>query len=249
MKKVLVTGVSRGLGKLTKDFLIEAGWYVYGTRRDNHTSEANNYIDLPLDLESEASINNLIRYFDDKPLDAIIHNAGIAYKDPAHVLTSAECSQTFQVNFFGPCQLTTGLIPKLSESPLGRLIFISSIVSVDPWPHLGVYAASKAAMDRVAFEWSVLLDNIETSVIRPNPIPTDMQIQRGSEADPDVDDFKSELKWDTVEGTLNAINDALTTPHPNFEYYPGQNAKEAANCLQVENSANERKNEFRQLYR
>src|SRR5574342_124476 len=183
MKKILITGALRGLGKSLASFLSKQGHRVYGTTRDlNSVVGPIDFKVLELDLRKHSSIEQLSNYFTtlNESIDVIIHNAGIAYLDPADLLEESESRSIFNVNFFGPIYLTKKFLPQMRKANQGHLIFISSIVSIDHWPYLGVYSASKAAIESVAFEWAVLLKkwNIHVSVIRPNPLKTDMQIFR-----------------------------------------------------------------------
>src|SRR5258706_15067232 len=108
MKKVLITGVSRGLGQILAQFLSEQECIVYGTVRnladfkDTHNIK---YVYLDL-LERESIDKAIVQIFQmTDVLDAIIHNAGIAYLDPADVMSDDERRHLFDVNFFGPLYL------------------------------------------------------------------------------------------------------------------------------------------------
>ena len=236
MKKILITGAARGLGAALRDFLLAKGYYVYGTTRDcQNVTTAKNLEFLSLDLTDKASIDSLSDYFNDKSLDAIIHNSGIAYLDPADVLEDEERRHIFDVNFFGPVYLTQKLLPLMRKANKGTLIFISSIVSIDPWPYLGVYAASKAALETVAFEWAVLLKkwNIDVSIIQPNPLPTDMQICRSKNANkspyPSLENRL--LEWENIEDVCKIIYSILRDPSPKFSYQTGHYSKSTADNI------------------
>lgn len=236
--KILITGVNRGLGKLLTEFLSQRDCQIFGTVRnlDNlQNTDAIQYIYM--DLQDRASIEvaaakilNMAGH-----IDAVIHNAGIAYLDPSDVIDDKERHHLFDVNFFGPIYLTERLLPSLRAARTGKIIFISSIVSVDPWPGLGIYSASKAALERVAFEWAVLLKkwNIEVCVIRPNPLPTNMQILRSSHAasSPYGTYFCSELLWEKMEHVCALILEILRSQSIEFEYTTGDFSKKTVNSI------------------
>lgn len=240
-KKVLITGVSRGLGKVLAEYLQKEGWFVYGTARDLAKVKDTEFLKhIELDLQKKKSIqdasDHLFSLTD--TLDAVIHNSGVAYLTPAEEMKETEIHHTFDVNFFGPMLLTELLLPRFRKAKKGKIIYVSSIASVDPWPSLSVYSASKAAFERVAFEWAVLLKkwNITTSIIRPNPLPTDMQILK-SEGDATIfqNAFLNELEWEKVEDVCNLINEILNSKSPKFEYTTGPLSKETVDSLLVKN--------------
>lgn len=235
MKKILITGVARGLGKHLANFFVEKGCQVFGTSRSFPTdAQSKNVEILPLDLTFPKSIDQLARQIQHKTsyLDVIVHNAGVAYLDPADVIEEEEARYIFDVNFFGPIHLTKKLLPLLKAAPQSNLIFISSIVSIDHWPYLGVYSASKAAIESVAFEWGVLLKhwNIYTSVVRSNPIPTDMQILRSKNTQnstyPPLG--KRKLDWESIDGVCATIFEIINSSSPSFAYETGEYSKKTA---------------------
>lgn len=245
MKKILITGASRGLGKALTEFFSNEGHLVYGTVRNlEGFTETDNTRYFYLDLQDVDSIkktaHQILQEVDS--FDAIIHNAGIAYKDPADVLTEQEVRSTFDVNFFGPWLLTRELLPRLMQSRAGKLVFISSIASVDHWPGLGVYSASKAALECIAFEWAVLLKKwgISVSIIRPNPLPTDMQIRRSSNSpsSPYKKYTCNELIWESISDVCKTALKIINSRSPKFEYTSGVHSQEAINAIQKKGAYN-----------
>lgn len=233
MKNILITGAIRGLGKHLTDFFLSKGYFVYGTTRNfNEAIEQKNLKLFYLDFCEKKSISDLVDYFNkqEKPLDAIIHNAGIAYLDPIEIMDEEEYRRIFEVNFFGPVSLTTQILPNLKKSQKSNLVFISSIVSVDCWPYLGAYSASKRALESVAFEWATLLKswNIHISVIQPNPLPTDMAIMRSRNANKShYPELKNRLlEWEDIGQTVKLIYKILEEKSPKFQYQTGKYSRQ-----------------------
>lgn len=235
MRNLLITGTGRGLGEKLKSYLLEKGYHIYGTsRKPEEIKEEENYKVFYLDLCNQNSINDLVDYFEKSGeyLDGIIHNAGIAYLDPIEVLDQHEYREIFEVNFFGPVDLTSKLLPFLKKAHKSNIIFISSIVSIDCWPYLGAYSASKRAIESVAFEWSILLKqwNIHVSIVQPNPLPTDMQIKRSKNArnSPYPELINRELQWESIDKTLELIYQILSAKNPKFQYQTGKFSRQTA---------------------
>ena len=235
MKKILITGAVHGLGKHLTNLLLSKGHFIYGTTRNLKEARQERNLKLfYLDYCDESSITDLINYFNvlGDPLDAIIHNAGIAYLDPIEIMAEEEYRHLFEVNFFGPVALTTKLLPILKKSKESHLIFISSIVSIDCWPHLGAYSASKRALESVAFEWATILKqwNILVSVVQPNPLPTNMKIMRSKNANksPYPELKNRALKWEKIEETVELLNQILEDKAPKFQYQTGKHSRDTA---------------------
>lgn len=233
MKKILITGAARGLGRCLGEFLSQKGYFVYGTTRNlAATKDTDKFKFLYLDLRDTQSIDHLHARLVtlNESIDVLIHNAGIAYLDPADVLDDEESRHIFDVNFFGPLTLTKKILPMMRNANKGNLIFISSIVSINTWPYLGVYSASKAAIESIAFEWAILLKkwNIHVSVIRPNPLPTDMQIlrSRNTNDNPYPALGKRVLNWEDIDSVCSIISLVLNSSSPEFAYETGSFSEE-----------------------
>ena len=229
MKTILITGVNRGLGRSLKSFFLKNGFSVIGTTRNvRSVFHHKNLKVFYLDLTSHKSIDDLIDFFlaTKTLIDVVIHNAGVAYLAPADILEEQECRNIFDVNFFGPIYLTKKLLTLLKKKSHSNLIFISSIVSVDHWPYLGVYAASKSALETVAFEWAVLLKkwNIYVSIIQPNPLPTNMQIlqSKNFKCSPYPRLKNRKLMWEKKSDVCKLILKILNKKTPKFQYQTGQ---------------------------
>jgi NAD(P)-dependent dehydrogenase (short-subunit alcohol dehydrogenase family) len=242
MKNVLITGVRRGLGKEIKEYLLKKKFFVYGSSRTLSKKEEEGSKTLFLDYTNKRSINAFSQYFikNNIKLDTIIHNAGIVYLDPIETLLPEEIAKIFDVNFFGPVLLTKKLLPLLKAQKNGKLIFISSIVSVTPWPSIGMYAASKTALDACAFELAIMLDkwNIKVSVIHPNPLPTNMLIRKSkNKIDLGYPELKNrELKFEKVKDVCDIIHEIIKLKEPQFCYQTGVYSEKTYNNIIKKNN-------------
>lgn len=185
MKKqiVLITGTSKGLGKiLAQKFPIHSYKVYSGIRRKN--SEAKGTIPVYLDLAKKKSLKESVDHIINREgkIDILIHNAAIAYWGAADSLSFKEAQELFQINFFGPWHLTQLILPYMRKERFGKIIFISSIRAVESCPFMGMYSASKAALEAVAFDWaiSLLKWNISVSVIEPGPLSTGIELKHGT---------------------------------------------------------------------
>ncbi|MCW2966112.1 MAG: short-chain dehydrogenase/reductase [Actinomycetia bacterium] len=138
MSRILITGSAGGLGRETARLLVGAGHEVVLHARDEgRTREALAGVPgaaaaLAGDLASIARTTELAhRANESGAFDAVIHNAGIGYREPRRIETVDGLAHVFQVNVLAPYLLTA-----LVRRP-ARLIYLSS----------GVHRAGNAGLD------------------------------------------------------------------------------------------------------
>jgi NAD(P)-dependent dehydrogenase (short-subunit alcohol dehydrogenase family) len=186
--RVLITGSSAGLGLLTGQLLAGDGHQVVLHAR-NAERAAGTRAALPgaeqvlvADLSAIAGIRELARQADELGrFDAVIHNAGVGYREPRRTQTVDGLCLVFAVNVLAPYLLTA-----LMERP-GRLVYLSSGMHrgghpdlTDPqwvaraWNGSQAYADSKlfdvALAFAVARRWPAVLSN----AVEPGWVPTRM---------------------------------------------------------------------------
>ena len=186
----LVTGGSRGIGKMIVEGLLEAGCarvYIVARKKEqvDETSAAlgDKVIGLVGDLSQMEGIQALadeLSSREDK-LDMLINNAGAAWGEPFTDFTEAGWDRTMDLNLKTPFFLTQKLHPLLkaagtAERP-AKVLMIASIdgLKLNPWPTYP-YQASKAGLihltRRMAAE--LIRDNIVVNGIGPGAFPSAM---------------------------------------------------------------------------
>jgi NAD(P)-dependent dehydrogenase (short-subunit alcohol dehydrogenase family) len=143
MSRILITGSAGGLGREAARLLVGAGHEVVLHARDEAgTREALAGVPgasaaLAGDLASIAQTTELAhRANDTGAFDAVIHNAGIGYREPRRIETEDGLAHVFQVNVLAPYLLTA-----LVRRP-ARLIYLSS----------GVHRAGNPGLDDLQWE-------------------------------------------------------------------------------------------------
>lgn len=184
MKKIFITGVSRGIGNSTALKLLEDGYEVIGTSTSGDADiDHENFECVRLDLSDSNSIDSLLKELElqNTQLDAIINNAAILVEEwgaPDDSIDVGVLKHTLDVNFFGTIQLTEGLIPFLNED--SKIINISSNwgsfsdEAFDAYhPH---YKMSKAALNMYSKLLGARFENHDISIITLDPgwVRTDM---------------------------------------------------------------------------
>lgn len=149
-KVALVTGVSSGIGQQVAQLLSKQGWQVFGTVRNANTTAAIAGVKLlSMDVTDSSSVNHAIQSVlqESGRIDALVNNAGYALMGAVEETSIEEAQQQFDTNFFGVMRTTQAILPTMRRQQSGRIINISSVVGFLPAPYMGIYGASKHALE------------------------------------------------------------------------------------------------------
>ena len=139
---VLVTGGNRGIGKAIVDDLLTRGVRkVYATARDPRPSTDDRVVTLPLEVTDQASIDALAAAAPD--VTVLINNAGSSSPDTYLDAPMKDIRSVFEINFFGPLNLTRAFVPIIERNGGGHILNAHSALSWVAWH--GAYSATKAA--------------------------------------------------------------------------------------------------------
>ena len=143
-KWALVTGASRGIGKLAAEALAEHGCNLILLSRDKqHTaplaavlSERVRVHEVACDLADAKSVEQAIAEIDalGVPVDVILNNAGvqIAYRTDYWQTPVSDYMTSFQINTVSPMMLCYHFIPKMIERGFGRVVNTTSGIRLEP---------------------------------------------------------------------------------------------------------------------
>ena len=129
--KVLVTGGSRGIGKVIADQLRGQGYEVYAPTREE------------LELSSADSIRVFTEHHKKDDYDVIINNAGINDIHNIDAITDDEIERTMNVNLIAPMKLLRAFVPAMKKQNYGKIVNIGSIWGVVSKGGRVMYSASK----------------------------------------------------------------------------------------------------------
>lgn len=179
-KVVLISGGTGGIGMAAVKNFEDKGWKVWAGRRQNIPEEiiGHPHVSIvPLDVTDEQSIRAAIKHImlTDGRIDALVNNAGYGIIGSEENVSLDEAQKLFDVNFFGALRLTQAVIPFMREQGYGHIINISSTSGVRAVPGLGLYAASKFALEGLSESLAVTLSpwNIKVSIVEPGSVKND----------------------------------------------------------------------------
>ena len=81
------------------------------------------------------------------PVQILVNNAGYSLTGALEETSIDEARQQFETNFFGVLRVTNAVLPGMRQAGYGRIVNISSVVGFLPAPYMGIYAASKHAVE------------------------------------------------------------------------------------------------------
>jgi RND family efflux transporter MFP subunit len=149
-KTTLVTGVSSGIGREIAQLLAERGARVFGTVRNPQSASPIPGVEiLRMEVTEDASVNEAVQSIVQKagPIQFLVNNAGYSFMGALEETSVAEARQQFETNLFGVLRVTNAILPGMRQQGDGRIVNISSVLGFLPAPYLGIYAASKHAVE------------------------------------------------------------------------------------------------------
>lgn len=178
-----ITGASRGFGREWAIAALERGDKVAATARDTATLTdlAEKYGDalLPLRLDVNdrnadfAAVQQAHDHFG--RLDIVVNNAGYGQFGFIEELSEAEAREQIETNVFGALWVTQAALPYLRSQGSGHIIQVSSIGGITAFPLVGMYHASKWALE--GFSQSLAQEvapfGIRVTLIEPGGFDTD----------------------------------------------------------------------------
>jgi NAD(P)-dependent dehydrogenase (short-subunit alcohol dehydrogenase family) len=154
MKRYLITGASRGIGRAIAEKLAASDVTLLLHGRDTVAladvckslkPNSGNIIRLIHDLAVSSGVSDLIAEVGKDPLDLLVNNAGIAIVKPFGEITSIEWQQTVGVNVTAPFLLTQHFAPRMP--PGSSVVNILSIAAKTGYPNWSAYCMSKFALE------------------------------------------------------------------------------------------------------
>ncbi len=147
---VLITGASSGVGQCTARLLSQRGDKVFGTSRNPASADTIPGVEmLPLDVRADASVRACVDDVANRGgrLDVLINNAGYELAGASEELSLEEVRAQFETNFFGVVRMVNAVLPLMRRQKRGHIINASSLAGLSAIPFLGIYSASKFALE------------------------------------------------------------------------------------------------------
>ncbi len=195
IKTAVVTGCSTGIGLASAEAFKARGWRVVATARkadDLAMLKHRGFQTVALDIADAASVSDAAAQLGrllPEGVGALVNNAGFGQVGAMEDLTRDMMNYQFQVNVIGLQHLTNLLLPGMRAQASGRIINISSVLGRITLPYLGIYSASKYALEAMSDALRVELrgSGIAVSIIEPGPIKTSFGENAARHAEKTID--------------------------------------------------------------
>ncbi|WP_249009315.1 oxidoreductase [Conexibacter sp. DBS9H8] len=178
-----ITGSSRGFGYEWARAALARGDRVVGTVRDAATvadlraAHPDTFLDLTLDVRDRAAVFAAVdrarAHFG--TLDIVVNNAGYGQFGMVEELSEAEAREQIETNLFGALWVTQAALPHLRAAGSGHILQVSSIGGITAFPGIGMYHASKWALEGISqsLAQEVAGFGIKVTLIEPGGFSTD----------------------------------------------------------------------------
>jgi NAD(P)-dependent dehydrogenase (short-subunit alcohol dehydrogenase family) len=227
-KVVVVTGASSGFGRLIAETLARKGYRVFASMREVDTRnapaaaeikalakrEALSLHALEIDVTDEGSVRRAIDEVTAKSgrIDILVNNAGYASLALAETVTLAQAQRQFDTNFFGVIRMNRAVLPAMKRQRDGLLLHVSSGAGRLAIPAMGLYCASKFAMEALAevYRYELASLGIDSVVIEPGAYPTPImsKLERG-------EDLSREAGYGDMAGVPDKLRSFLSNSQAN----------------------------------
>ena len=200
-KTVLVTGSSSGFGKVIAESLSRRGYQVFASMRNANSRNSgarDQLLELAarerlslsvidLDVTDEASVDGAIAQViaDAEKIDVLINNAGYALWGLTEAFTLEQARQIFDTNFFGIVRMNRAVLPHMRRKGEGLIIHITSAAGRGVLPGMGLYTATKFAVEALAecYRYELSQAGIDSITVEPGPFRTEVFAKAGLAAD------------------------------------------------------------------
>lgn len=184
MKNILITGISKGIGKALAQRFLKEGYFVFGTSTNGQTDFTHENLSvLKLELTSEETISQCSSAIlqSGKKLDILINNAGALIDEEETTVIIPKLRKTLEINLIGPIDLTERIIPAISKD--GHIVNVASSAGSLALPaydsheegHYPSYKISKTAVNMYTKTLAARLKGeITVSSVHPGWVKTDM---------------------------------------------------------------------------
>ncbi len=198
---ILVTGSTSGFGRLMVETLARRGYIVFAGMREvtgknafaaeelraqaerEHLTVHVVEIDVTDDASVERAIESIVGITGH--LDVVVNNAGTSYSGPLEAFTLEQVQQQFNTNVFSVLRVNRAALPYMRKQGSGLLLQIGSIAGRLALPFLGLYGATKFALEGIteSYRYELAPFGIDAAIIEPGTYPTSISAKRQVAAD------------------------------------------------------------------
>src|SRR5437879_6315294 len=144
--RVIVTGASTGIGRVTALRLARQGAQVWAAARDERrleelAGEHSGIVPAPADVSDDTDRAALVKQCE--PVDVLVNNAGVGWQGMVEAMPPDKVRQLFEVNVLALIDLTQRALPGMLERRRGHIVNVGALAGYVGSPGAAVYCATK----------------------------------------------------------------------------------------------------------
>ncbi|WP_286754627.1 MULTISPECIES: SDR family NAD(P)-dependent oxidoreductase [Sphingobacterium] len=234
-KIVFITGASKGFGKLWAEALLQRGDKVAASARniaalaELKAAYGDNILEVELDVNNREAVFSAVNKIKDHfgRIDVLINNAGFGLFGTTEETSEQQARDQMETNFFGSLWVAQAVLPIMRAQKSGHIIQVSSFLGLTTIPLLGLYNASKFAVEglieTIGSETAHL--GIKTTLIEPNGFATDWAGASAVQTSSDITDYDAVRAafaatgdnpdtWGKAEATVEPVLNIIDSENP-----------------------------------
>ena len=219
-----LTGTSKGFGRIWAEAALERGDRVVATARDVETVReleqkyGDRALALALDVTDKAAVGAAVARTLERfgRIDIAVNNAGYGQFGMVEELSEAEARAQMETNLFGALWVTQAVLPHMRAQKSGHIIQVSSIGGINAFPAIGMYHASKWALEGISqsLAQEVASFGIHVTLVEPAGYSTDWSGPSAKHATPisaydPVREARAKARSAAVPGDPDATGPAI----------------------------------------
>lgn len=179
-KWVLITGASRGIGRLSAQFMAEQGCnLILHSRKIEGTADLLDEVkakgieaySVAAELSSVEEVKAMLDYIDQKgtQVDVVLNNAGLQIGYRVDYLNTPidDFGISFAINTIAPMQICYHFLPGMIERGFGRIVNTTSGIALEA--EQAGYSGAKAALNKVTIDLGYKLNGSDVIVSLADP--------------------------------------------------------------------------------
>jgi len=180
-KVVVVTGVSSGIGRATAEKFVKRGCQVFGTVRNHANAQPiPGVVLIEMDIRDDTSVQRGFEAVIARAgrIDVLINSAGVTLLGATEETSVAEAQALFDTNVFGVLRTIQAVLPHMRAQRAGRIVNISSVLGFLPAPYMGLYSASKHAVEGMSetLDHEVRKFGVRVVLVEPSYTKTNLDL-------------------------------------------------------------------------
>jgi NAD(P)-dependent dehydrogenase (short-subunit alcohol dehydrogenase family) len=236
-----ITGASSGFGRQWAVDVAKRGDRVVAVARSIDALEelASEFgpaiLPLKVDVSDRSAVFAAVAHANQHfgRIDVVVNNAGYGHFGMIEETTETEAREQFDINVFGTLWVTQAVLPILRAQGAGHIIQVSSVAGLTATPGLGLYSASKFALEGMtqALAAEVRSFGIKVTLVEPTGYATGQgqKAPHMSASLPGYENLRADVlrqagssTWGDPQATSAAILTLADAPEPPLRLFLGE---------------------------